>query len=270
MGTTLSDSTWPSLPAGRALVLLPVGSTEQHGPHLPLDTDSVIAETVAHRAAKALTETETETETETGAERAPVLVAPVLAYGNSGEHAGFPGTISIGHEALRFLLVEVVRSLSLWAARVVLVNGHGGNVRTLDAAVTQLRDEGHDAAWTGCELPGADAHAGRAETSVMLHLAPRKVDLAAAAPGDTRSLSELMPELMARGVQAIAPNGVLGDPTGASAEEGRRLLDEAVHLAVRRIRAAHSDARGRLALRGPEHAPGKAASPAARTETQAR
>lgn len=228
--TELAPAAWPDVPSD-ALVLLPIGSTEQHGPHLPLDTDSVIAHAVARRASTALPGT---------------LVAPTLPYGASGEHAGFPGTVSIGHEALRAVLVESVRSLSLWAARTVLVNGHGGNTATLATAVRQLRAEGHDVAWTGCSIPGGDAHAGRTETSVMLHLAPEHVQLEAAVTGDTRPLSVLLPELMAHGVRAVSPSGVLGDPTGASAGEGRTTMDAMVSAAVRRITAWTVDDRGRL------------------------
>ncbi|MFJ9246843.1 mycofactocin biosynthesis peptidyl-dipeptidase MftE [Streptomyces sp. NPDC101776] len=235
--TELAHTAWPFVPSD-ALVLLPIGSTEQHGPHLPLDTDSVIAEAVARRTATAVP----------GA-----LVAPTLRYGASGEHAGFPGTVSIGHEALRVVLVEAVRSLSLWAGRIVLVNGHGGNTATLDAALRLLRTEGHDVAWTGCAVPGGDAHAGRTETSVMLHLAPNHVHLEAAVVGDTRPLAVLLPDLMAHGVRAVSPSGILGDPTGASAAEGRKAMDMMVSAAVRRIAAWTVDARGRLA----EPVPGK-------------
>ncbi|MFE6822222.1 mycofactocin biosynthesis peptidyl-dipeptidase MftE [Streptomyces sp. NPDC057690] len=235
MDTDLAHTVWPEVPTGSALVLVPVGSTEQHGPHLPLNTDSVIARAVADRVATRLPGP------------VPVLVAPTLSYGNSGEHAGFPGTLSIGHEALRIVLIEMVRSLALWAARVVFVNGHGGNVRTLDEVVGLLREERHDVAWTGCAFPGGDAHAGRAETSVMLHLAANDVALGAAAAGDTRPIGELMPELIAGGVQSVAANGVLGDPAGASAAEGRALLDALVDATVRRVVADRPDRRGRLA-----------------------
>jgi creatinine amidohydrolase len=231
--TELARATWPTVPTDGTLVLVPVGSTEQHGPHLPLSTDSVIARAVAERVAPRLP----------GA----VLVAPTISYGNSGEHAGFPGTLSIGHEALKLVLIESVRSLTLWAARVVFVNGHGGNVRTLGEAVSQLRAEGHDVAWTGCAFPDGDAHAGRTETSVMLHLAPQDVDTAAAAPGNTRSIAALMPALVAGGVRSVASNGVLGDPTGASAKEGRDLIDAVVDVTLRRIVAARTDRRGCLA-----------------------
>ncbi|MFE2884187.1 mycofactocin biosynthesis peptidyl-dipeptidase MftE [Streptomyces sp. NPDC059272] len=233
--TELAHAAWPDVPSG-ALVLLPIGSTEQHGPHLPLDTDSVIAHAVAHRAATALP---------------PALVAPVLPYGASGEHAGFPGTVSIGHEALRTVLVEAVRSLSPWAGRIVLVNGHGGNTATLGSALRLLRAEGHDVAWTDCPVPGADPHAGRTETSVMLHLARERVRLEAAVVGDTRPLAVLLPELTAHGVRAVSPSGVLGDPTGASAREGRRATDAMVSSVVGRIIAWTVDERCRLV--DPEH-----------------
>ncbi|MFC1437299.1 mycofactocin biosynthesis peptidyl-dipeptidase MftE [Streptacidiphilus sp. N1-10] len=232
MDTRLADRTWPGVPPTGTTVLVPVGSTEQHGPHLPLATDSVIARAVADRAAEQLS--------------GPVLVAPVLAYGSSGEHAGFPGTVSIGHEALCLVLVELVRSIGLWAARTVLVSGHGGNARTLDAAVGQLRAEGHQVAWTGCDFPGSDPHAGRTETSVMLHLAPESVLTGAAEPGNTLPLAELLPQLVASGVRAVAPNGVLGDPTGAGPEEGRLLMEAQARTTARRIAAFSTDRHGRL------------------------
>ncbi|MCX4816302.1 mycofactocin biosynthesis peptidyl-dipeptidase MftE [Streptomyces sp. NBC_01239] len=232
MDAELARHPWPQVPATGTTVLVPVGSTEQHGPHLPLDTDSAIALAVAERAAARLD--------------GQVLVAPVLAYGNSGEHAGFPGTVSIGHEALRFVLVEMVRSLGLWAERTVFVNGHGGNVRSLDAAVTQLRAEGHRTAWTGCAFPGGDAHAGHTETSVMLHLAPERVEMSAARAGNTAPLAELLPELVSAGVRAVAPDGVLGDPTKATAEDGRLLLEAQAESVARRVAAFTTDPRGRL------------------------
>ncbi|MFJ8950319.1 mycofactocin biosynthesis peptidyl-dipeptidase MftE [Streptomyces sp. NPDC102381] len=240
----LARATWPTVPED-ALVLVPVGSTEQHGPHLPFHTDSTIAEAVARGVARRV------------ARQLPyegVVLAPTFAYGASGEHAGFPGTLSVGHEALHAVLVETVRSLSLWAGRVVLLNGHGGNVTTLDAACAQLRYEGHDVAWLGCAPPGGDAHAGRTETSVMLHLAPDDVRLSEAAPGDTRPLPELLPHLMAHGVRGVSPNGVLGDPTGATAEEGRALVEAMVSHAVRLVTAGHADPRGRLVTAVPQGA----------------
>ncbi|MCD0453281.1 mycofactocin biosynthesis peptidyl-dipeptidase MftE [Actinocorallia sp. API 0066] len=215
----LGDVVWPEVPE-KTLVVVPVGATEQHGPHLPVDTDTVVAEAVAAGVAAAL------------AADGPVLLAPAIAFGASSEHAGFPGTVSIGHEALRAVLVETVRSLALWAGRTVLVNGHGGNVATLETAVAQLSAEGHDVRWAPCAAPGGDPHAGFTETSVMLHLAPERVRLEAAVPGDTRPLSVLLPELRARGVRAVSPTGVLGDPTGATAAHGAEILRTMITTAL--------------------------------------
>lgn len=237
-GRDLGGAAWPDVGAA-PLVLLPTGSTEQHGPHLPLSTDTLIARAVADRAAKALSTGALSTGApstgalSTGA--GPVVVAPALPYGASGEHAGFPGTVSIGHEALHAVLVETVRSLALWAGRIVLVNGHGGNVRTLDAVVGRMRSEGHDVAWVGCGVPDGDAHAGVTETSVMLHLAPDLVRPHDGVTGETRPLAALMPDLVARGIRAVSPSGVLGDPAGASAERGREILEAMVSSVVHRI-----------------------------------
>ena len=209
-GFTLSTAHWPDVAAGpRSLLVVPLGSLEQHGPHLPLDTDPRIAAEVAARACRG---------------RAGVGLAPPVPVGASGEHADFPGTLSIGTLALSGLLVELGRHASLHWPAMLLVNGHGGNVPAITDAVTRLRDEGRQCHAWHAGLPGGDAHAGRTETSVMLALAPSDVRLGAAEPGETRPLARIMPELRAGGVRKVSPNGVLGDPSGASAAEGTRLL----------------------------------------------
>ena len=212
----------------RPTVVVPLGSTEQHGPHLPLDTDTVVAQAVAEALTDLL-----DVEEPCGA-----LLAPAVAYGSSGEHQSFAGTVSLGAEALRHLLVELVRSLRTWAGRVVLVNGHGGNLQALTGAVEQLRHEGHDVRWAPCAVVGADAHAGRTETSLMLHLRPASVRLDRVEPGNATPVRQLMPMLEAGGVELVSRNGVLGDPRGASAEEGASLLREMTALARTRAGAA--------------------------------
>lgn len=221
----LAHATSPET-TGAGLVLLPVGSVEQHGPHLPLETDTTIATAVATATADRL-----------GGRDAGVWVAPALTYGSSGEHQSFPGTCSIGTEALHFLVVELVRSIRTWAARVVLVNGHGGNLTALRAAVEQLVDEGHDVAWVACATEDVDLHAGRTETSLLLHLSPDQVRLDLAETGDCRPLAEILPALISGGVAAISPNGVLGDPTGASATEGSAVLASMVDDIIARLAA---------------------------------
>lgn len=206
----LAQLRWPEIEQGpRRLLVVPVGSLEQHGPHLPLDTDTRIAVAVARRAC---------------AGRAGVALAPAFAIGASGEHAAFPGTLSIGTEALTVSLIELGRHASLHWPAVLLVNGHGGNGTAVQAAVGRLRYEGRACASWHAGLPGGDAHAGRSETSVMLALDPDAVRLEAAGRGDVRPLTEIMPMLRARGVRAVSANGVLGDPAGASAAEGEQLL----------------------------------------------
>jgi creatinine amidohydrolase len=206
--TELGRSTWPDVPASGSTLLVPLGATEQHGPHLPIDTDTRIATAWCQAAASG---------------RDGVLVAPALPYGSSGEHAAFPGTLSIGTEVLTSVLVELVRSAVPPHGRVVLVNGHGGNHLAVTAAIEVARAEGRavEAVWP--RLPG-DAHAGRTETSLMLAIDADVVRLDLAVAGTTTPIRELMDDLIRDGVRPHSPSGVLGDPAGASAEEGRRLL----------------------------------------------
>ena len=224
--TNLSTSRWPELGAVD-VVIVPLGSTEQHGPHLPFDTDTVVAVAVSEGVAAHLISA-----------GVSAVVAPAIAVGSSGEHQGFAGTISMGSEALRLVVLEVSRSVKNWSPRVLFVNGHGGNVPVLADVVSQLQAEQHLAQWAPCGIPGQDAHAGREETSVMLLLQPDSVRMDAAEPGDTRALAEIMSELRDGGVKAVSANGVLGDPTGASAEEGAELVAHMVADVLSRVRSS--------------------------------
>jgi mycofactocin precursor peptide peptidase len=225
----LGDATWPEVdgiarrrPDDRApapIVLVPVGSTEQHGPHLPLATDTIIAEELAGRAVH---------------HTDGLMIGPTITVGASGEHAGFPGTLSIGSQVMTSVIVELVRSAD-WAAGVVLVNGHGGNHDAITAAVSTVTAEGRLALawwpkWPQRRDGGpADLHAGRIETSMMLAIDPGLVRLERAAAGADASIDDLR----ARGVRAVSSNGVLGDPDGASGGEGERFItafvDDLVH-----------------------------------------
>lgn len=195
--------------AARTLLAVPLGATEQHGPHLPLSTDTVIAVELCRRLAERVTD---------------VVVAPPVPYGSSGEHAGFAGTLSIGRAMLTGLVVELVRSADDFAG-VVLVNGHGGNAEPLRDAVRTLRAEGRNVlAWSPTGRAD-DTHAGHIETSVLLSLAHPGVDLAAAEPGVTLPLPDIIDDLRRGGLAAVSPNGVLGDPTHANADDGAAVLD---------------------------------------------
>jgi mycofactocin system creatininase family protein len=221
----LGNATSRQLQTTSSALIVPVGSTEQHGPHLPLDTDTRIATAVARAVADQLA----------GRDDANWVVAPAIGYGASGEHEDFSGTISIGTSALRLLLVEFGRSALRWAPRLVFVNGHGGNVEAMASAAALLRDEGRDIAWCSCTVADADAHAGHTETSVLLHISPQDVWLEERVPGNTSPLAALMPQLRSSGVAAVSEVGILGDPTTATATEGERIFAEMVAACSRRI-----------------------------------
>ena len=226
----LGDATWRDIERATTarrsadgtlapVLLIPVGSTEQHGPHLPLATDTLIAEEIAGRAVH---------------HTDGLMIGPTIPVSASGEHADFPGTLSLGTAATTTMIVELVRSAD-WAAGVVLVNGHGGNHEAISAAVTTLTGEGRAAlawwpSWPRRRDGGpADLHAGRIETSMMLAIDPGLVRLELAAAGADASIEELRE----RGVRAVSESGVLGDPDGASGREGERFItafvDDLVH-----------------------------------------
>ncbi len=237
----LSDLAWPELatpavghsaaPGSRTLevasagtprlLVVPTGSCEQHGPHLPLDTDTRIAVALAVALAEQMD----------GA-----VVAPAVGIGASGEHQSFPGTLSIGTLAFEAVVVELCRSalpppgskLPRPFDGVVFVNGHGGNIEALNRALALLTDEGRKVHVWHPMVPGGDSHAGRTETSLLFHLEPECVRTDLIEPGSTRRWREIGAIVMAEGLAAVTPNGILGDPTGSTAEEGERIFDALV------------------------------------------
>ena len=208
----LGDTTWAAISARTEppVLVVPVGSCEQHGPHLPLATDAIVAEARSVALVEAI---------DGGVER--FLIAPAIAVSASGEHHGFPGTLSLGTHATAAALIELARSAD-WADGVVFVNGHGGNVAAVRQAVGVLTAEQRRVLTWWPAVDGGDLHAGCTETSLMLALRPELVRTELAVSGPEPSMSELV----AQGVHALSPSGVLGDPRGASVEHGQTLLEQ--------------------------------------------
>lgn len=208
----LGEAVWPELWYGgrRPLLVVPVGSCEQHGPHLPLDTDTRVAIALANGLAQSY-------------DPGDLMITPPLTISASGEHGGFPGTLSIGTEVFEQVLIELGRSAD-WSGGMVLVNGHGGNSQAAQRAVAALTTEGRRVLSWWPRVDGGDAHAGHTETSLMLAIAPALVRLDRAERGRTEPIGELSAELRRDGVRAVSENGVLGDPAGATASHGRNLL----------------------------------------------
>jgi creatinine amidohydrolase len=226
----LADATWPEVAETNAeLALLPVGSTEQHGPHAPLGTDSLHAASVAERAAEQYEDRHDE----------PCVVAPTLSVGVSAEHRAFPGTLWLSADTFRSAVRETVASLAHHGmGRVVVVNGHGGNtdaLREVTATISRA-DDAYAVPFTWFEAVGEYAermgHGGELETALLRHTHPDLVredrieearDRAADRWGEWVSGVNLAHDSV-----EFTENGVVGDPGAGGAELGAELLELAV------------------------------------------
>ncbi|MBU0640922.1 MAG: creatininase family protein [Planctomycetes bacterium] len=232
-GFVLGELTWPE--AKRRfqevdVALLPVGAIEQHGPHLPLDTDAFDAEYLARRVAESCTDPK------------PILL-PLIPYGVSYHHEDFSGTISITNETLSRLTYEV----GLGAARngitkLIIINGHGGNAATLHFAAQMINRDTHiftcvDSGETSdtdiealVETPN-DVHAGEIETSTSMAVRPTLVRLAEARKSVPRFSSRYLDFSSKRSVdwyartEKLSASGVMGDPTKATRAKGEKMWE---------------------------------------------
>jgi creatinine amidohydrolase len=232
--SSLAALTSAELEAGTdRLVVVPVGAIEQHGPHLPLDTDTLLATSVAEGIVA----------------RTPgTLLGPTLELGCSSHHSAFPGTVSLRTETFVGIVVDVCRSLTRAGLTIVLLNAHGGNQAQLDVALTELAGEGVRAyAFTywklledvvvdelGDAAGDACGHACALETSLMQHLHPEHVRESAIPAGGTPPTWP-DPHMFSRDAvrvvrpfDEIRPDGVIGRPSLATPELGRRLSEAAV------------------------------------------
>ncbi|WP_050047804.1 creatininase family protein [Halanaeroarchaeum sulfurireducens] len=220
----LADATWTDLDeADVDVALLPVGSTEQHGPHAPLGTDYLTAAAIADSAAEAA--------------KHEVVVAPAVPIGVAEEHRQFTGTMWVTPDTFRAYVREAVESLlgHGWD-RVVLVNGHGGNVPAIEEVAARLTRD-HDALvapFTWFEAVDVDlpmGHAGAVETSILLASYPELVHeerFAAAADDGADRWGDWVGSVdLAQDSAAFTDNGAVGDPGEASADVGDTLEEQA-------------------------------------------
>ena len=231
----------------RSVIIQPMGAIEQHGPHLPLNTDQVIADAVARAVVQQF------------GDELDLWLLPTMAYTKSNEHAGFPGSIWMSAETMLRVLDDLGRSIALLPTdRLVFLNAHGGNSGLLSVANRDLRlahglktflahpgvppDQGGTS--PAAEL-GMGVHGGTEETSIMLHLRPELVDLGAAVRNVPEALASNTYVRFGGKVSFgwlasdFGPDGHIGDPTGASAQLGKELFDgsvQALGAALREVR----------------------------------
>lgn len=238
----LDRLSWPEVRAelerGRDTVVIAFGATEQHGPHMPLATDALIGDHLARRVA----------------ERLDAFVAPTVRVGCSEHHLAFAGTLSLSEETFHRLVHDLVSSLARGGfGRIVLIPTHGGNFGPLARALEQagpvegvevraLTDLGALLAIArqgvdeyGVPLAEGGLHAGEWETSMLMAIHPELVHLERGEPGYTGDMESAVGAIFGSGVDALAPNGVIGDPSRASSEHGARYWETAEAAAVEAI-----------------------------------
>ncbi len=230
----LADATWTDVrDADADVAFLPVGSTEGHGPHAPLGTDTLHAVTVAEAGAAAYEVTDADD----GGDRGDALVTPPVPVGVAEEHRRFDGTMWVSPDTFRAYVREAAASLPAHGIdRVVFVNGHGGNIEALAEVARQFsRDsthEGYAVAFTWFDAVGEHAsemgHAGPLETAMLRAEHPELVHedrVEAARDGGADRWGEWVSGVnLAHDSHEFTDNGVVGDPSAGDAERGRELV----------------------------------------------
>lgn len=250
-GFFLDELAWPDvkqrLEAGRDRLIVLLGSTENHGPHAPLGTDTVIAQGVGERLAR----------------RLDALATPVMPFGHADHHMSFPGSISLSNRTLATMLVEVTESLARGGfGKFIFLSGHGGNKLAIDLAVAELAQSLSDSAliharmlplqtsqafrervqaqWAAELSEPWGAHGGEQESAAVMALRPElvRLDRCPAAVDLRAYLQETRDPAVTRAhrdIATVAPEGSWGDPRGASPEQGHLFLDGIADELVRRI-----------------------------------
>lgn len=231
VGIRQVDLTWQQAADLRddTIGLIGVGSIEQHGPHLPVEMDTVATTALLTAVADRTP--------------APVVIAPVVPVGLSDHHLAFPGTVSIDRATLTGILDAQVASFErMGIDRIAIITGHGGNFAFIGeyaASVTARGDTrviAYDRLWDfidvsveaarrhGVEPPATDGHAGVVETSLALHLIPERVSDFSDVRGYVAA-EEGWQERLFEGVHVFSEIGVLGDPAGSTAAIGQEVLE---------------------------------------------
>jgi creatinine amidohydrolase len=232
-----------AIASGVDTIIITIGSTEQHGLHLPLGTDAIMGEALGQRVAHALGDT---------------LLAPGMRIGCSEHHMDFAGSLTLSRQTFIGVVGDICRSLARHGFRhIVLLPTHGGNFAPLAKAVEAIRPE-----LSGVNLIAftdlmafmdeifqtgkarkvtpeqAGAHAGEFETSIMLYLRPDLVAVDKAQPGYVGDQLRIAPLVFEKGFRAVTANGVLGDPRDASAANGEAYMAAITDLLVGYIKKA--------------------------------
>lgn len=229
MNRRIQELSWPEIRdhvgAGRTTVVVALGATEQHGPHLPLATDSLLGDELARRIA----------------DRLDALIAPTVTLGCSSHHAAFPGTLSLRDKTFAAVIRDLVDSFaSSGFQRAVLLPSHGGNFIPLGNAVAALpayatlRVNGltdpeallalalYGQEQEGISLGEGGLHGGEWETSLLLASHQPLVHMERAEPGYVGNPHEALKAVFDVGVDAISDNGVIGDPSRSDRQRGER------------------------------------------------
>jgi len=230
----LSEMSWvetqKALESGVNTVVFAVGSNEQHGPHLPTSTDSLIGEVLAYKVAKKL---------------GNALQAPTINVGCSQHHMAFPGTITLKPETLKGLIRDYCVSLAKHGFKnIVILPSHGGNFEAVREEVEELRQSLRDVkiiAYTELEgllkflaefsakhgIPASEsgAHAGESETSMVLAIRKDLVNMKRAKEGFVGRFEDKIDLVISQGIKALTKIGVIGDPRKAEAEKGEEYLE---------------------------------------------
>jgi creatinine amidohydrolase len=242
----MAEMTWPDIKSaieqGYTTVVVAVGSTEQHGPHLPTMTDTRIGDDLAHRVAMKLGHT---------------LQASTITVGCSRPHLAFPGTISLRDETLRMIILDYIDSLIRSGFnRIVFLPMHGGNFPIVQETLkeAQIAHQGIEiigvtdltklfdcfiaaSAEFGIKANESGSHAGESETSIMMALEKNLVIKDRFAPGYISLTGEKEFKIMReQGMQALTKNGVLGDPRKASADKGEIYLNHLTEFLIQEIK----------------------------------